>query len=266
MRQETSKETSKKTMINDIYKEFSEISITPKTDFAKMSEPLIFWAHDDTVEPKKSYQYRIQIGVFNPVAGANQFTEQDKLRKNNVILWSAFSDVTETIDIPGRMYFFASDLQEAAKTVTVDVCKYVLGYWYSERFAVKQGEIIGKVKDVKLKPEEQKAVTVPEKIDYCTGAVLVDIVPVNDWTGSGKLTARDYYDMLYSFDGVNIEHMPVKATYWAKELQAMFGYIQRLQKQPKEPLRGWGSQVGGRIQGVREPDYVEESDYVDEGF
>ena len=66
-----------------------------------------------------------------------------------------------------------------------------------------------------MKPEEkEKKVTVPEKIDYGTGAVLVDIVPVNDWSGSGKLTTRDYYDMLYSFDGMNIEHMPVKAMYW----------------------------------------------------
>ena len=39
-------------------------------------------------------------------------------------------------------------LPDEEVTVTVDVCKYVLGYWYSERFAVKQGEVIGKVKNV----------------------------------------------------------------------------------------------------------------------
>ncbi len=261
-----SKETSKKSTINDIYKEFSEISITPKTDIAKMREPLAFWAHDDTVEPKKSYRYRIRIGIFNSIAGTGQFSEQDRRWENNVILWSEFSDVTDTVDIPGRLYFFASDLQEAAKTVTVDVCKYVLGYWYSERFAVKQGEVIGKVKNVELKPEEkEKRVTVPEKIDYGTEAVLVDIVPVNDWSGSGKLTARGYYDMLYSFDGMNIEHMPVKAMYWAKELQATFAQIQKLQKQPKEPLRDWSSRVGGRIQRATEVEY-KESDYTEEDY
>jgi hypothetical protein len=232
-----------------------------------MSVPLVFWAHDDTVEPKNSYRYRIRIGVFNPTAGTEQFGEQDRIWKKNVVLWSEFSDVTDTVDIPGKLYFFANDIQEAARTVTVDVCKYVLGYWYSERFAVRQGEVIGKVKNVELKPEDKaKGVTVPDKIDYGTGAVLVDIVPVNDWTGSGKLTAISYYDMLYSFDGMNIEHMPVKSVYWAKELQATLGQIQKLQKQPKEPLRVWGSQVGGRIQQEREQEYYKESDYTEEGY
>ena len=263
MRPATTRETTKKAMMNDIYEEFSEFAITPKTDFANISGPLVFWAHDDTLEPKNSYRYRIRIGVFHAAAGTGQFSEL----KNKVILWSEFSDVTDTVDIPGKMYFFANGIQEAAKTVTVDVCMLVLGYWYSERFAVRQGEVIGKVKSVESKPEEKaKGVTVPEKIDYSTGAVLVDIVPVNDWTGGGKLAARGYYDMLYSFDGTNIEHMPVKAVYWAKELQAAFGQIQKLQKQPKEPLRGWGSQVGGHLRLETGMEYYEEDNYGDEGF
>jgi len=259
LRDGTVRETSNKSSMNDVYQEFVNIQITPATDLSKMDKPLVFWAHDDTVEPKKNYRYKIRIGVFNPVAGTNQFVEQDKILKNNVILWSGFSMVTEPVDIPARQYFFASDIQEAAKTVTVDVCKYVLGYWYSERFAVKQGEVIGKVKEVKLKPEEEeKQVTAPQSIDYNIGAVLVDIMPVSDWAGSGKLAPRNYYDMLYSFDGLNIERMPVKARYWVRELQDAFGQIQRLQRQTKEPLRAWESSVGGRIQRGRERDYYGE--------
>ncbi len=259
LRDGTVRETSNKSSMNDVYQEFVNIQITPATDLSKMDKPLVFWAHDDTVEPKKNYRYKIRIGVFNPVAGTNQFVEQDKILKNNVILWSNFSMVTEPVDIPARQYFFASDIQEAAKTVTVDVCKYVLGYWYSERFAVKQGEVIGKVKEVKLKPEEEeKQVTAPQSIDYNIGAVLVDIMPVSDWAGSGKLAPRNYYDMLYSFDGLNIERMPVKARYWVRELQDAFGQIQRLQRQTKEPLRAWESSVGGRIQRGRERDYYGE--------
>ena len=259
LRDETVRETSNKSSIDDVDQAFDNIRITPVTELSKMDEPLVFWAHDDTVEPKKSYRYKIRLGVFNPVAGTNQFVEQDKVLKNNVILWSGFSWVTEPVDIPARQYFFASDIQEAAKTVTVDVCKYVLGYWYSERFAVKQGEIIGRVKEVQLKPEEQeKLVTAPQSIDYNTGAVLVDIVPVSDWTGGGKLTPRNYYDMLYSFDGVNMERMPVKARYWARDLQDAFGQIQRLQRQTKEPLRPWESSVSGRMQPGRGRDYYGE--------
>lgn len=53
----------------DYYGDLEKISVTEATDLAKMTEPLIFWAHDDTVKPGNSYRYRIRLGVFNPVAG-----------------------------------------------------------------------------------------------------------------------------------------------------------------------------------------------------
>ncbi len=244
---------------SDIDSELYALLITPSTEFAKMREPLVFWAHDDTVEPNKKYQYRIRLGVFNPIAGTNQFSEQDKYRKNDVILWSDFSNVTPVIEIPGKTYLFANDIQEAAKTVTVEVCKYALGYWHSEKFPVRQGEVIGKVKRVELNPEdEQSGITVPETIDYGTGAVLVDVTPVTNWSGGKKLAARDCYDMLYSSDGIHIERMPIRAMNWSRELQAAFGDIQKSIKQKKQPLRDWGSIIDESTRQISETGYGRE--------
>jgi len=264
-------ELARKPSTNDIYFEFDKVRILPRTDLSKMRELLLFWAHDDNVEPMKNYRYRIRLGVFNPVAEA---------KNSDVILWSNFSNTTETITIPGMQYFFAKDVQEAAKTVTVTVCKYVLGYWYSEDFAVRQGEAIGKV--VESKPKENQPpipglyglsgssglygstglygssglsgygqlagsatssnqFTEPESINYDTRAVLVDIIAVNDWLSGKNMRARHYFDMLYSFDGTVIEHMPINSRYWSAELQTAFGEITRLKDEPKEPLRAWGS-------------------------
>ncbi|MCX5637166.1 MAG: hypothetical protein NTX52_05670, partial [Planctomycetota bacterium] len=91
----------------------------------------------------------------------------------------------------------------------------------------------------------------PQTIDYGTGAVLVDVVPVNDWSGgSGRnMFARHYFDMLYSFDGTSIEHMPIDTKYWAAELRTVFGEIQNLQKEPREPLRPWGTR-GAVFKGI----------------
>jgi hypothetical protein len=244
-RPQRSKELSK--TIKDIYQGFDEILITEKTDLAKMDEPLLFWAHDDTVEPGKEYRYRIRLGVFNPIAGTNQLSERDKTLKNKVILWSEFSDTTEAVDIPGTLYFFPRDIQEATKAVTVQVSKHILGYWYSKDFTVKEGEFIGKVGEYKITEEEEKdEVTVPDTIDYATGAVLVDIVPVNDWSGGNNLRARHFFDMLYSFDGKDIERLPIKTRYWAEALQTKFNEIKRAEKEPKEPLRSWGGKAGQR--------------------
>ncbi len=251
--------------MNDVYDEFDNIRLTWRTDLEKMREPLVLWAHDDTVELRKSYRYRIRLGVFNPVAGTDQLSEEDISRKNEVVLWSEFSDVTETVEIPERLYFFAKHILEAANVVTVQVSKYVMGYWHSEDFKVSRGEIIGGVVETEIErpqtsrrdprsrgfvdprmgmgpvtsPEDQ-AVN-PDTINYSTGAVMVDAVAVNDWSGDKNLSTRRYYDMLYSFDGVDIEHMPVRTAYWAKDLQKWYGAIRLLEKEPREPLKAFGS-------------------------
>ena len=239
-----SREASK-TTIDDIYEEFDDILITEDVDLAEMRQPLAVWANDDTVEPGKSYRYRIRLGVFNPIAGTNQFVEQDKPKKNKVILWSEFSDTTKIVEIPERLYFFPLDIQEAAKTVTITVCRYALGYWYSKDFAVKPGEVIGKVVKPEFdKEEEQEDITIPETIDYSTGAVLVDVRIANDWLGEKNLRARYYFDMLYSFDATNIDRFPIKAGYWPGALQIKFSEINKAKEEEKEPLRDWSGKAG----------------------
>ena len=252
--------------VNDVYYDYDEVAFNRLTDFSKIREPILFWAHDDTLGPKKTYRYRIRLGVFNPVAGTNQLNEQDISQKNKVILWSDFSDVTEPVEIFGRSYFFARDIQEAAKTITVTACKYVLGHWYSKDFKISKGEAIGDVIEIEIekkKPQRargadarsadylgdrfaaltmpEEKTNVPEKIDYSTGAVMVDAMSINDWWGDSTRRARHYYDMLYSFDGINIEHMPVGTTYWSKDMQTVFNYIAQLEREPQEPFKDFSA-------------------------
>lgn len=233
--------------IDDVYQEFEAISISDSTDLAGMDTPLLFWAYDDTVEPGESYRYRVRFGVFNPIAGTNQFSKHDISWKDKVILWSNFSDVTETVSIPKTLYFFPREIQEATRAITVQVSKYVLGYWYSKDFTVKQGELIGKPGEYKITEEEKKAgVKVPETVDYTTGAVVVDVVPVTDWSGGNNLRINHFYDLLYSCDGKDIGRVPVKLRYWPEELQNKFNEIKKEEKDPKEPLRAWESKASQR--------------------
>jgi hypothetical protein len=256
----------------DVYDEFDKIQLTSRTLLEKMKDPLVFWAHDDTVEPRKHYRYRIRFGVFNPVAGTDQLSGEDISRKDEVVLWSEFSDVTKPVEIPGRLYFFAKHIREPAGVVTVQVSKYINGYWHSEDFKVSQGEVIGNVVDTEIETERQRSDSgygrgmdprlgagrgmtdprmsslssysrpdeksvVPDSIDYSTGAVMVDVVAVNDWAGDKNLATRRYYDMLYSMDGTDIEHMPVRTSYWAKDLQDWYGKISVLENVTKEPFK-----------------------------
>lgn len=224
-------------------------------DISSLHDMITFWAHDDTVEPGASYHYRIRIGVFNPVGGTGQVQAEDAASNNKVILWSDFSEVTDIVDIPERLYFFPINVQEAAKAVEVQVCKYVMGYWYSEQFMVKRGDIIGKTAKVevsekgrqaKVEASENKTVTVgvvklPEIIDYTTGAIVVDVVAMNDWFGDKGLQPRQYFDVLFSFDGMSVDRLPAKLMYWPEDLRLKYSELKSLEKKTKEPFREWNS-------------------------
>ncbi len=278
---------------DDIFFEFEDLLITAWTDLSKMREPLVFWALDDTVEPGKTYRYRVRLGVYNPIAGTNKFKPQSKTYKDKVILWSEFSDITKPVDTPRMLYLFAKDVQQAAKMVTIQVSKFVLGYWYSEDFAVRQGEVIGKPIELeddegRRKMDEGRFMTrgsfsrgsplaarglwsqdrglggtaEPESIDYSTDAVLVDAVEVSDWHdpsgayasgGAENLRVRHYFDMLYSFDGTTLNRMAISNENWPQKLQTAFNQIRRLQKEPKEPLKAFRSGAGGRRRSRQRP-------------
>lgn len=271
----------RKPTVNTVYYKFDEIRLTRLTEFEKIREPLVFWHHDDTVEPGKTYRYRIRLGVFNPLAGTNKLAEKDKAMKDQVILWSGFSAVTKPVEIMERLYFFANSVREMDKAVTVQVSRLALGRWYSHDFVVRQGELIGDVIEPEPeKPERgtlaamrglpgglpggplgspmgaplggpmgrplgmgvsQEKSNVPETVDCTTGAVMVDAAVVNDWSGGATLRARNYYDMLYSYDGASIEHMPVGSTYWEPKLQTIFTHIARKQREPHEEFKAFGT-------------------------
>lgn len=226
-------------------------------DISSLHDTITFWAHDDTVEPGASYRYRIRIGVFNPVAGTGQVQEEDAASNNKVILWSDFSEVTDIVDIPERLYFFPINVQEAAKSVEVQVCKYVMGYWYSEQFMVKRGDIIGKTAKVETSEKNKTAdamkdvkdVKLPETIDYTTGAIVVDVVAMNDWFGDKALQSRQYFDVLFSFDGMRIDRLPAKLMNWPEDLRLKYSELKSLEKRTKEPLRDWNS--AGMLQGTQ---------------
>jgi hypothetical protein len=247
--------------MDEAYDEYEKILITLDTDFAKMSEPLVFWAYDDTVEPFKTYQYRVRLGLLNQIAGK---------KANDLILWSDFSDTTKTVEIPGMMYFFAKSIKEAAKTINVTVCKYMLGYWYSENFSVAQGEAIGDLVETETDEESESRsritddrITVvstdeyiePEEIDYNTGAVMVDVVAVNDYMeGRDTIEPRNYYDMLYSYDGINIEHTPVNSKYWPQNMLRANSNVSKQLRDEKEPFKEFGSNDRLRDRATRRDD------------
>lgn len=124
---------------------------------------------------------------------------------------------------------------------------------------VKRGEAIGKTAKVDLTKKVEAAkkvdfskkmqdssakktdVNTPETVDYATGAVMVDIVSVNDIAVDKSGMPQQYFDMLYSYDGGSIARVAAKLACWPDELRAKYNEIKLQEKRPKEPLRAWSS-------------------------
>jgi hypothetical protein len=237
-RQRVVKQNTEPTLSDELDK-----MLLSKKDISKIQEPITFWAYDDTAIPGSTYRYRVRMGVFNPVAGTGEVRGEDKALANKVILWGAFSEVTNEVEIPKRLYFFPMNVNETTKSVDWMVSKYVMGYWYSDQFPTKRGEAIGKTAEVKPESEQTESgnteAQIPEQIDYTTGAILVDVAATQDWTGGKNLSVRPYFNVLYSYDGSKIEETAAKVMNWPDKLRARYNEIKSLEKKPKEALRAW---------------------------
>ncbi len=218
---------------------FEQIRLTAESDLSAADE-LVFWAHDDTAEPGGTYRYRIRIGVFNPIAGQNWFAKEYLDYKDKVVLWSRFSEPTESIEVPQRWYVFAKNVREVDKTITVEVARYFLGQWRAEDFRVRPGDMIGKKIDSGAFSREPAGNDKLKQIDYTTGAIVVDIVRTTEWAGVNVLKPRDYPQMLYSYGGDKIEYLAIGERYWADDLQDKYEQIQAALEQEPIVLRERG--------------------------
>ncbi len=279
----------RKTTTDEVYFDLREEMLTYRTDLSKQAKPTLIWAFDDTAEPGKMYQYRLRVGVFNPVAGTGQLVERDMDKNGQVILWSAYSQTVGPISIPQRVYLFAKNVQDKTKTATVEVARYMLGYWRTEDFQVKPGESIGKAVEPK-EPDRERSrdrerrlaamqmgggritdprgdmmadpmymtsdpaqASQPKVVDYTTGKVVVDLVEVNDWGDAPNLRPRMYHDMLYTSDGMYIEHMPVSMTNWPRDLAEAYQMIQTEKRKEPKPFRAFNQGTMRGRGGMQDP-------------
>ncbi|NQV31171.1 MAG: hypothetical protein HQ515_00670 [Phycisphaeraceae bacterium] len=240
--------------LEKVFEAFEEIRLNPMEEFTRLDE-IVFWSHDDSMDPGKIYRYRIRLGVLNPVAGLGYVSQKDIAFKDQVILWSDFSTQTEPVEIPERLYFFANTFQAASSAVSVEVAKFDNGYWRSSIFSVKPGETIGRV--VEIEPEEDErqnqynypgarggmglAAPEPEMIDFSTNTVFVASERVNKWIGNKTLRSQVSDYMLYSDNGMDIQRIPIGSKNWPERLKTAYGIVKRLQKEPIEDFRSFGS-------------------------
>ena len=235
-------EARREKTVEDIQEDFEEELLEEKQDVMSVQDPLLVWAHDDTAEPGKTYQYRIRIGVFNPIAGKDWFQQDQADYKDQVVLWSDFSEPTDQIEIPQRIYMFPMDLiasangSEKAAGVQVEVMKYFLGRWRDYDFDVYPGQIIGyEVEDdddddidtammADYQPMMEGMIQEPETVDFTTGYMLVDILSETIW--GSRLRPSSLDTILFNDTDDQLRKMAVGKRDWDSDVRSNYEMIQ----------------------------------------
>lgn len=233
--------------LEDIQKDMEKDSITEETKLESQRDPLLVWVHDDTTQPGSTYQYRIRVGVFNPIAGRDWFSENQKQFKNQVVLWSTFSEPTKEVYVPKMMHLFPTEIlaKEAAGGVKIDVAKYSLGQWHTHEFEIFPGQIVGQAIEVTPKTSAANpamgmgmgmdmmldsamgavggVAAAPREVDFATPYMLVDINSRVDWGTTFNRT--EYSQILYCGSEQTLLALAIGKANWPGEMRREYSEI-----------------------------------------
>ncbi|MGH7179346.1 MAG: hypothetical protein ACREJC_18360, partial [Tepidisphaeraceae bacterium] len=161
----------------------------PTGEFDPSSFPdVIGWAIDDTVEPGRTYHYRIGYSIKNPMFQNPNMVKPEKLAA--VLMLVSDLDKTEwskPISIPARTTFYiARNPGENPANVRIEVFAWQGGVKRSKIFDVAPGDMVGGL---------------DAGVDFATGWTLVDIpkdLRTNEscvllMDPNGILRKRDYF-------------------------------------------------------------------------
>lgn len=238
-REVTTRRPAERTLQN-VERDRQNAILKKTTRLDSLREPAMIWVHDDTVQPGQTYEYRIRIGVFNPITGKDWFQKDQAAFKDQTVIWSAYSEPTEDIQIPKMLHVFPMEtVKNDSKTVDgvkVEVAKYYMGQWQSHEFDVYPGQTIGYPVEEAPKETATQAdgfnnfretagtVTAKEKtIDYTSGMTLVDIVGQVNW--GTNLRRTDYDNMLY-YDAGTMAQMGIGKSNWSALLKDAYDAVQ----------------------------------------
>jgi hypothetical protein len=144
------------------------------------------WCHDVTVEPGKTYRYRIRYKIKNPIFASNASPKQELV--NQFAIVSPESEWTPSIQVPEMINFFvASSKSPNANTVNFDVFTWDKGQTKLQQFKVGPGDLVGGI--------------AKDGVDYQTKWTVVDFVKdarTDDYqillvnNEDGKIRVRSY--------------------------------------------------------------------------
>lgn len=147
------------------------------------------WFHDDSVEPGKTYRYRMRVRIWNRYVGKRDVL-QDPSNAEKTELTGDWSLPSDPVTVAPETHFFVRGAT-SDDAVNVEVFKRFRGDWYKESFLVRVGDEIGELREIKTYELDDKGNPVRAGVDFRTGAVVLDIrnersLPVRQASADGQ--------------------------------------------------------------------------------
>jgi hypothetical protein len=136
-------------------------------------EPAIWW-HDVSVEPGKTYRYRVRARLWNRYVGRRAALRNPE-RAADTILVGEWSLPSAPITVAPKRHFFVVSPNFGEPAASVDVFTWHRGNWLREKFNVKIGETIGGPARVKTGALNEAGRAISEEVDFSTGALVLDL-------------------------------------------------------------------------------------------
>lgn len=136
--------------------------------FAKDSPDILIFFNDGTAQPGKTYRYRVQYSLLNPVYNRpkEHVPKEHEAWVSQLALASGQSDYTPEMTVPQKTYFFCDrGIAPAGRAgFPFEVFTWADGLWRKQTFNALPGDLIGGVNN---------------NYDYSTGYTYVDGVRRN---------------------------------------------------------------------------------------
>ncbi|MBC8379494.1 MAG: hypothetical protein H8E62_09990 [Planctomycetes bacterium] len=246
------RKTERERTITDVQRDIQKDTLKAGSRLDSNREPLLVWAHDDTAQPGQTYEYRIRLGVFNPIMGKDWFRKEQAGFKNQLVLWSDYLEVPDLVEVPRMQHIFPMETLAKKDGIKVEIAKYYMGQWKMQEFDVYPGQVMGYLAedDQSVDPQDRPVTdeSTPTMIDFTSGMTLVDLIKEITW--NKRLKRSDYYAMLY-FDGEALNQVAVGKSNWPSDYSKAYRAVQEEMDSEASRIEGDFNMPPGIRPGIR---------------
>ncbi len=151
----------------------AELFVRRFVDHKATGRPAV-WVHDESVEPGKTYRYRMRVNLWNRYVGRPRALRNPAAARA-VLLRGEWSLPSDPVRTAAKSHFFLRGRHPGRDAASIEVWKWHAGLWHKATFVAGLGDELGGVRAVPVRTRAGDGAPVRKEINFSTGAVVLDL-------------------------------------------------------------------------------------------